>query len=83
MLTDYIQAAMRQAKYEFLEDGTFFASIPELQGLWANAPTVEACREELLDGLEEWIVLGLRLGHKIPPINGIDLNFKIEAAEVA
>ena len=72
MLTVYIQAAMRHARYEMIEDQKpFFGSIPECQGLWANGETLESCREELQSVLEDWIVLGLRLGHSIPPIDGI------------
>jgi predicted RNase H-like HicB family nuclease len=73
MLTNYIQAALRRATYELLDDGTFYAEVPELQGLYANAPTLEACREELKDSLEEWIVLGLQLGHSLPVLDGISL----------
>ncbi|BAY98392.1 hypothetical protein NIES37_23420 [Tolypothrix tenuis PCC 7101] len=46
MLTEYIQAALHRASYEILEDGTFYAEVPELLGLYANAPTLKACREE-------------------------------------
>jgi predicted RNase H-like HicB family nuclease len=42
--------------------------VPELQGLYANAPTLESCRDELKQSLEEWIVLGLQLGHNIPQL---------------
>ena len=70
MLTDYIGAAMRHARYEIIEDPKpFYGSIPECRGVWANAETLEACREELQSVLEGWIVLGLRLGLPIPPIN--------------
>jgi len=66
MLTDCIRAAMRQATYEILSDGTFYGEIPDFQGVYANAKTREACREELREVLEGWIVLGLRLGHALP-----------------
>jgi predicted RNase H-like HicB family nuclease len=75
MLTDYIRAAMHHARYEILEDdATFYGSIPECVGVWANEPTLEACREELQSALEDWILLGLRLGHTIPVIDDIDVN---------
>ncbi|PLZ93518.1 hypothetical protein CEN45_08040 [Fischerella thermalis CCMEE 5198] len=80
MLTNYISAAMHKANYELLEDGTFYSEIPECPGVWASALTLEACREELQDALEGWIILGLRLGHTLPIIDGIDLNFSKEAA---
>jgi predicted RNase H-like HicB family nuclease len=77
MLTAYINAAMRKARYEILPDGEgYFGNIPELQGVWANADSLEACREELQEALEEWIVLGLRMGHPLPEIEGISLNVR-------
>ena len=81
MLTNYIQAAMRKAHYEILSDGEgYLGSIPDLQGIWANADTLEACREELREVLEEWILIGLKMGHLIPQIDGIELNVKEDAA---
>jgi predicted RNase H-like HicB family nuclease len=72
MLTQYIDAAMAKANYEILEDdGTYYGEGPGFQGVWANAKTLDACRRELQDVLEEWIVLGLRLGHTLPRIKGI------------
>lgn len=80
MLSEYIHAALRRAHYELLDDGTFYAEIPGLPGVLANAETLEACREELRQVLEAWIVLGLRLGHSLPEIDGISLNVESEAA---
>ncbi len=66
MLINYIRTAMHKATYELLEEGTFYGEIPECQGVWANAATLEGCREKLQDALEGWIILGLRLGHTLP-----------------
>jgi predicted RNase H-like HicB family nuclease len=73
MLTECIHAALHQAKYEILSDGTFYGEMPGLQGVYANAETLEACRDELKEALEGWIILGLQLGHSLPIIEGIDL----------
>ena len=79
MLTDYIQAAMRRAKYEILpDDNTYYGEIPGFQGVWANADTLEACRIQLQEVLEDWIVLGLRLRHTLPIVDDIDLNLTLE-----
>ncbi|MGD1911781.1 MAG: type II toxin-antitoxin system HicB family antitoxin [Rivularia sp. (in: cyanobacteria)] len=80
MLTEYIHRAMRKATYELLEDGTFYSEIAECQGVWANASTLEVCREELQDALEGWIILGLSLGHTLPVIDGVNLNSIKEVA---
>jgi hypothetical protein len=79
VLTDYIRAAMDRADFEMLEDGTSYGQIPGLDGVWANAPTVEACGHELQEVLEDWLLLGVRLGHEIPVIDGIDLNLRLPA----
>ena len=71
MLTTYIRGAMQRAKYELLEDDTFYGEIPGLQGVYANAETLEGCREELQAVLEGWIILGLRLRHSLPEVDGI------------
>ena len=78
MLTEYIQKAMRRAHYEVLEDGTYYGEIPGFQGVFANAESLEACREQLQEVLEGWILLGLRLGHRLPTVEGIALEMHKE-----
>jgi predicted RNase H-like HicB family nuclease len=80
MLTRYLAGAMRHAHYELVpEDGSFFGAIPGFDGVWASAETLEACREELSEVLEEWVVLGLRMGHELPPVDGIRLEPQVVA----
>jgi predicted RNase H-like HicB family nuclease len=74
MLTNYITAAMREARYEMMEDGRFFATIPPCQGLWADGETLEQTREELQSVLEDWILLKARHGDVFPVISGVDIN---------
>jgi predicted RNase H-like HicB family nuclease len=60
MLTGYIRAAMRHARYEIVEDdGSFYGCIPEFPGVWANAKTLDACREELESVFEGWLLLSI------------------------
>jgi predicted RNase H-like HicB family nuclease len=82
MLTAYIRAAMHKATYKILDDdGTFFGSIPECPGVWANEKTLEACRDDLQGALESWIVTGLRWRDTLPVLDGIDLNVSLEVVE--
>jgi len=74
MLTEYLQGAMRRAHYELTEKGRFFGTIPQCKGLWAEGKTLEQCREELQSTLEDWLLLGLQLGHTLPVVDGINLN---------
>jgi predicted RNase H-like HicB family nuclease len=63
MITQYIHAAMKRAIYEKLSDGTYYGEIPGFQGVYANAGTLEVCREMLQEVLEGWLVLGHQLGY--------------------
>jgi predicted RNase H-like HicB family nuclease len=74
MLITYIQEAMRLAKYEILEDGGYYGEIPGFQGVWAQSDNLETCRDELQSALEDWLVLGLRMGLKLPVVAGIHLT---------
>jgi predicted RNase H-like HicB family nuclease len=57
-----------------LEDGTFAGKIPSCKGVIAFGVTLPECENELRSTLEDWILLGLKLRHSLPVIDGIDLN---------
>ena len=75
MLIKYIQAALEHSKYEIIDDEEpYFGEVPELQGVWASGKTLEECRNNLEEVIDEWIIIRLRRGLPIPPIG----NFNIE-----
>lgn len=74
MLTDYIKAAMKRAKFERLQDGTIYGHLPGFQGVWANAKTQATCRRELQEVLEEWILFRLKHELSLPVVEDLDLN---------
>ena len=77
MIREYLAAAMKRAQYEILEDdGTYYGEIPGFDGMYANAPQLEDCRNMLEEGLEEWLLLSLSLRLPIPVVDGLDLKFK-------
>lgn len=76
MLFEYIQDALVDAKYKMLDDGTWFAEISGFEGVWANGKTVEECRKELIEVLEEWLILKLKDGDPIPEVKGTKIGIK-------
>jgi predicted RNase H-like HicB family nuclease len=63
MLTEYLEAAMLQARYEILpDDGSLYGEIAGFDGVYANAASLEACRDDLREVLEEWLLLRLVTG---------------------
>jgi len=68
---------MRRAEYEILlDDSTFYGEIPGFDGVYANADTLEACREELLEVLEEWILFRVSRNLPLPIVEEIELAIK-------
>jgi predicted RNase H-like HicB family nuclease len=65
---------MAEALFDKLEDGTFGGRIPPCKGVVAFGATLRECQEELRSTLEDWIVVGLKLGHPLPVLGSIDLN---------
>lgn len=76
MLVEYIQGALEDAEYKRLANGTWFAEIPGFKGVWANGKTVEECRKELVEVLEEWLILKLRDADPIPLVKGYEISIK-------
>lgn len=77
MLTEYIEAALRRARYEILsEDGLYYGEIQGFDGVYANVETLEARREELWQVLEEWILFRISRNLPVPAVEGIELAIK-------
>ena len=74
IFTGYIDSALSLAEYDKLDDGTFSGRIPECKGVIVFGDTLRECETELQSALEDWILVGLKLGHHLPVINGYDLN---------
>ena len=74
ILSEYVEQAMAQAVYDKLEDETFVGRIPACKGVVAFGDTLRECENELRSTLEDWILVGLKLGHPLPIIGSIDLN---------
>lgn len=69
MLTATVHAALALAHYEILdsEEG-IYGSVEPLPGVCASAPTLEACRTELQEVIEDWLLVRLRRGADVPVI---------------
>jgi predicted RNase H-like HicB family nuclease len=74
MLTAYLEAAMRMARYEQIPDGSWWGTIPGFKGLWAEGQSHDLCIAELRSALEDWVVFSLNRQAAVPVIDGIDLR---------
>lgn len=72
MLSEYLEKQLKKSKFKRLKDGSYFGSIPGFPGVWANKETLNTCKKELQEVLEEWLFLKVRSKEHIP---GFDIKF--------
>ena len=82
MFSEYIEAALRRAEYETLENGTYMATVDGLRGVIATGETIEACRADLIEVIEEWITIRLQRGLDIPALDGNAISVSQEPMAV-
>lgn len=75
MIVQYIEAALSHARYEILDnEEPYYGEIPELTGVWATGKTLEECRKNLAEVIDGWIVVRLRRGLSIPPLDNLSIE---------
>lgn len=75
MLTEYIEEALKKAKYEIIDDEEpFYGEVEELKGVWATGKTLEECRSNLKDVIEGWILLSVKRGLPIPKLGDLEVK---------
>lgn len=71
MIVEYIEAALEKARYDMIKDKRpFYVEVPGLEGVYATGKTLEECRKNLSEVIDDWIVVRLRKGLSVPPIDG-------------
>ena len=67
---------MRGARYDKLDDGTFYGEVSRLRGVLATAATLESCRDQLAEVIEEWVLVRIAKGLTVPPLGKIEVRVK-------
>ena len=72
---EYLEAALRHAEIERMENGKYFASIPQFDGLWAIGKTRDEAKKDLRSALDGWIDVQIKHGgDSVPIVDGVDLR---------
>jgi predicted RNase H-like HicB family nuclease len=75
MLREYIEEALRRARYEIIDDEEpYYGEIQELKGAWASGKTLEGCRNNLKDVIEGWILLSIKKDLPIPKLGKFEIK---------
>jgi predicted RNase H-like HicB family nuclease len=76
MIREYVERALGEADYDKLDDGTFCAEVPALRGVLATGDTLEQCRRQLAEVVEEWVLVRIARGLDVPPLGGIEIKVR-------
>jgi predicted RNase H-like HicB family nuclease len=66
VITDYINEALHRARYAVVDDGVFRATVPGLPGVIATAKSLEGCRDQLAEVVEERVLVRVSGGLSVP-----------------
>ena len=81
MITEYIEAALAKATYEIIKDEEpYYGEIPGLQGVWASGKTLEECRRNLAEAIEDWVLLSIAKGLPIPALGEVAIHLPRKVA---
>ena len=74
MIREYIEAALKSARYEIIRDEEpYYGEVAALQGVWATGKTLEECRQRLAETIDGWLLIRLSRGLSIPEISEVKL----------
>jgi len=75
MLIEYIEEALRKAKYELIEDEEpYYGEVEGLKGVWATGRSLEECRNNLKEVIEGWILVSVKKGLPIPKLGNFEIK---------
>ena len=76
MIIAYVEQALKRADYAKLEDGTFVAEVEGLRGVLGRGSSLEACRDNLAEVVEEWVLVRVSRGLAVPPLGNVTVEVK-------
>jgi predicted RNase H-like HicB family nuclease len=76
MIGDYDARALHRAQYNTHEDGTFSATVRGLRGVIATGATIEACRHDLAEVVEQWVLVRVARGLAVPALDGATVKVR-------
>lgn len=75
MLLRYLQTALDRAQYEIIEDEEpFYGEVRELEGVWATGETLEICRRNLAEAIEDWLLFSIAKELPVPSLDEVSIR---------
>jgi predicted RNase H-like HicB family nuclease len=66
VIADYLYEALHRARYSVVDGDIFCGTVPGIPGVIATGATLEACRDQLAEVVEEWVLVRVSQGLSTP-----------------
>jgi len=76
MISKYIDEALHRAEYSVVDRNAFCATVAGLPGVIATGRSLEACRDQLAEVVEEWVLVRVSRGLSVPRLGTIRVQVK-------
>lgn len=76
MISRYLAEALRRARYVALPGSGYAATVRGLRGVVAHARSLEECRAQLAEVVEEWVLVRVARGLLIPRLGKVSIRVR-------
>jgi predicted RNase H-like HicB family nuclease len=76
VITNYISEALHRARYSVVDGGVFCATVPGLPGVIATGDSLENCRDQLAEIVEEWVLVRVSRGLSVPRLGTVRVQVR-------
>jgi predicted RNase H-like HicB family nuclease len=76
MISKYIARALERAVYVEVDGHSYCASVRGLRGVLATGESIEECRRQLAEVIEEWILVRVARHLPVPKLGGITIRVR-------
>jgi predicted RNase H-like HicB family nuclease len=76
MITKYIDEALHRATYAVVDGEAFCATVAGLPGVIAMGRSLEMCRDQLAEVVEEWVLVRVSRGLSVPRLGSVRVQVK-------
>jgi len=76
MISKYVAKALERAAYEPIDHGMWCATVRGLRGVIAIGASIEACRHQLAEVVEEWVLVRVARHLQVPRLGGVVIRVR-------
>jgi len=76
MIREYLDEALKRTNYTKVSATEYVAEVRGLPGVVASGRTLESCRTDLQEVVEEWVLVRVARGLAVPPLGKVRIKVR-------